>query len=381
MTVEIVYFVHDLTDPAVHRRVQMLAAGGATVKPIGFRRNLVAPERIGGFLAIDLGRTMDGRLAKRITSVLTTMANMRAIAPHVHGADVILARNLEMLSLGALARRRYATHASLIYESLDIHSLMLNGGPGGTVLRSIESRLWRDVDLLLTSSPAFVSNYFRPRGYRGVIRIEQNKVPSLENDLPPMPRRPPPGPPWRIGWFGMLRCRRSLEVLGKLAIECDGALEIIIRGRPSSSVFSDFATAIAGLPHVKFLGPYRNPTDLGRIYGEVHFSWTIDYYESGLNSTWLLPCRLYEGSLYGSVPIAQKGVETSKWLDERNAGVVLNEPIERALGAFFKNLTQSKYEALANGIAELDRQDLIIDQTGCRALVDSICHLAQASNI
>ena len=33
MAAKIAYFVHDLTDPAVHRRVQMLKAGGVAITP------------------------------------------------------------------------------------------------------------------------------------------------------------------------------------------------------------------------------------------------------------------------------------------------------------------------------------------------------------
>ena len=36
MIAKIVYFVHDLSDPSVHRRVRMLVAGGAAVTLIGF---------------------------------------------------------------------------------------------------------------------------------------------------------------------------------------------------------------------------------------------------------------------------------------------------------------------------------------------------------
>ena len=40
------YFVHDLTDPAVARRVRMLRVGGADPVVIGFRREDAAPEEV-----------------------------------------------------------------------------------------------------------------------------------------------------------------------------------------------------------------------------------------------------------------------------------------------------------------------------------------------
>ena len=372
---KITYFVHDLTDPTFHRRMQMLTAGGAAVTPIGFRRSPTAPRSVQGIPAIDLGKTVDGRLMRRATSVAGALSKLQTIARHVRGSDVILARNLEMLVLAARARRFYAANAVLVYESLDIHRSLLSRSLGGSVMRLIETALWRDVDLLLTSSPAFVCNYFLPRRFCKPIRIEENKVQVLDDDeLIPFPVRPPFGPPWRIGWFGMIRCRKSLKVLSELADLADGAIEIIIRGRASALTFPDFKAAIDRLPHVHYLGPYRNPSDLHSIYADVHFTWAIDYYERGLNSAWLLPCRMYEGSLYGSVPIAEKGVETANWLLQRGAGVILDEPIEQHLLDLFGRLSPAGYAELVNRLAAVSRQDLVTDRAGCRALVEEFRH-------
>src|SRR5262249_59480021 len=48
MIAKIVYFVHDLSDPSVHRRVRMLVAGGGAGTPIGVRRGAAAPNTGGG---------------------------------------------------------------------------------------------------------------------------------------------------------------------------------------------------------------------------------------------------------------------------------------------------------------------------------------------
>jgi succinoglycan biosynthesis protein ExoL len=375
MSAKIAYFVHDLTDPTFHRRMQMLIAGGAVVTPIGFRRSATGPQTVQGLPAVDLGRTIDGQLARRMLSVGRTCAKIKRFEKYVRGSEVILARNLEMLVIAARARRRYAPHAMLVYESLDIHSLLLSRHPAASALRLIESALWREVDLLLTSSSAFVRNYFLPRHFCGPIRLEENKVLLLEEEVPvAVSPRPPPGPPWRIGWFGMLRCRRSLKALSTLAEAADGAVEIIIRGRPSGVTFPNFEADVAGLRHVRYLGPYRNPCDLATIYGEVHFSWAIDYYERGLNSAWLLPCRMYEGSLYGSVSIAERGVETSNWLLQRGAGVILDEPVEQSLTEFFGRLNHASYAELVTRVAAVPRNDLVIDQANCQALVEELQH-------
>jgi succinoglycan biosynthesis protein ExoL len=227
----------------------------------------------------------------------------------------------------------------------------------------------------LTSSPAFVRNYFTPRGFPSPIRLVENKVLQIEDQEcgAPAGDARPSGPPWRIGWFGIIRCRKSLEILSAAARAADGALQVVIRGRPSGATLPDFNAAIANLPHVQFAGPYRNPIDLPSIYGDVHFSWAIDYYESGKNSAWLLPNRIYEGSLYGTVPIALAGLETDHWLTLRGAGIILNEPLERHLTEFVRQLDQEGYSDLASKVRALPRADLVNGKSDCRELVEALC--------
>jgi succinoglycan biosynthesis protein ExoL len=369
MPTKICYFVHDLADPTVHRRVRMLIQGQGIVTTIGFRRSAKPVTVIQGTEAVELGRTVDGMLAKRALTIAQTFGNLSALAERLSGANVILSRNLEMLVLASRARKLYAPRAALVYECLDIHRMLLSGGAIGAALRSLESRLWQNVDLLLTSSPAFTEKYFRQRGFAAPIRLVENKVLRSEDDAPITIRNRPPGPPWRVGWFGMIRCRRSLEILGSVARAAEGAMEVVIRGQPSRAVFADFDADVAKLPNVRYAGPYLNPDDLSAIYGDVHFSWAIDYYERGENSAWLLPNRIYEGCCYGAVPLAVEGVETARWLSDRGAGVVCSEPVEQHLLTFIRTLEQTKYRDLAAQVDCLQHRDLVFTAADCGDLV------------
>ncbi len=370
MPTKICYFAHDLADPAVDRRVRMLIQGGAIVTTTGFLRTSEPITTIQGTAAVDLGRTVDGMLAKRALTVAQTFRKLDILAEHLSGADVILCRNLEMLALASRARKLYAPRAALVYECLDIHRTLLSDGAVGAALRLLESRLWQNVGLLLTSSPAFIENYFKQRSFAAPIRLVENKVLCLEDEGAPIgARNRPTGPPWRVGWFGMIRCRRSLEILSSIARAAEGALEVVIRGLPSRAVFSDFEADIADRPHMRYAGPYRNPGDLAAIYREIHFSWAIDYYERGQNSAWLLPNRIYEGCCYGAVTLAIEGVETGRWLAGRDVGVVCDEPVERHLPAFMQSLTQEKYRDLAAQVDALPRSDLAFTTADCGDLV------------
>lgn len=370
---KVAFFVHDLLDAAVHRRLQMLRAGGSAVTLMGFTRHTAQTVTVEGVRTVELGRTEDGMLLKRVVSIIAAVANLKRVAQHVRGADVVLARNLEMLLIAAIARKRFAPHARLVYECLDIHGLLVANHFAGKILRFIESRLWRGVDLLLTSSPAFVRHYFVPRAFPAEIKVVENKVLSLAGaELRAPPAQRTIGPPWRIGWFGVIRCRKSLDILSSLAAATDGAVEVVIRGRPSNKTFRDLEAAIATRSHVQYLGPYRNPEDLREIYRDVHFIWSVDYYESGRNSAWLLPNRIYEGLAYGAIPIGLAGIETGDWLYARSVGVVLGEPLGDQLVSFFRSLDQPTYASLVRAVGGLPRKFILSDESDCSDLVRSL---------
>src|SRR6266568_6950708 len=162
---KIAYLVHDLSDPAVHRRVRMLKAGSAQVVVIGFRRTAQRPRDVEGCQTVDLGETRDGAFIARIGSIASVAMRLERFDELLRGCQMVLARNLEMLFIAAKARRRHAPDATLVFECLDIHRLLLAENVSGQLLRSIESWLMRDVDLILTSSPRFVPEYFSPRKF------------------------------------------------------------------------------------------------------------------------------------------------------------------------------------------------------------------------
>jgi hypothetical protein len=217
----ITYFVHDINDPAVARRATMLRAAGATLLIAGFRRDSRSPTSIAGCAVIDLGLTRDGDLGQRARKVAEHLLRPAAIFAAAEGADVVIGRNLESLALAVRARGA-ARGARLVYECLDIHRTLLGRSLPARAIQSVEARLLRAIDLLIVSSPAFLREYFarRPSLTAPALLVE-NKLLLLDGAVPE-PRDPPPAPPWTIGWFGNLRCRRTFAVLSALAREFDG---------------------------------------------------------------------------------------------------------------------------------------------------------------
>ncbi len=379
MTIHVLYLAHDLADAAIRRRVLALKAGGAEVTVAGFlrARNLLEDEP--GVETIVLGATADAQFVQRIGAIAKASFGLGRKLSGIRRPDVVVARNLETLALAGRAASLFDRDLPVVYECLDIHRLLLDEGMKGRLMRLAQRQFGRRAQLLITSSPAFVDNFFKPRsGLDLPVLLLENKVLSTgsETALPePMPRPPKPGEPWRIGWFGAIRCHKSLAILTDFASRMDGMVEIVIRGRPAYSEFDDFDRIVAEAPHVEFHGPYRNPEDLAAIYGDIQFNWAIDFFEEGLNSEWLLPNRLYEGGLYGAVPIALSSTETGRFLARRGIGVTVERATPDALQTLFRGMTEEAYGEEFARLASVERGQWVTGPADCRALVTRLASL------
>jgi len=372
--VKLAYFVHDLTDPAVARRVRMLKAGGAEPVVLGFRREAQAPETVAGAPAIDLGRTYDGRMLQRAAMTAVNAAGAARLKKHLDGVTVIVARTLEMLAVAQAARALAGSKARLVYECLDIHRLMLGAGAKSRAMRAAERALMRRADLLAVSSPAFLEAYFKPvQGVGREIAIPtlliENKVLELEPQDVLVEAAPPAGPPWRVAWMGAIRCGRSLDILTDLAARRPDLIEVLIHGRPAYTEFADFDAQVAAVPNVRFGGAYGADA-LPALYGQAHFAWAIDFMEEGLNSAWLLPNRLYEASRHGAVPIALADVQTGRYLADHGFGVRLQaaQDLEGVLEA----MTPQRYATLRREVSQIPIGAFVADAQDCRALVAAL---------
>jgi hypothetical protein len=247
-------------------------------------------------------------------------------------------------------------------------------------MRAVERALMRRADLLVVSSPAFLDAYFAPR--QGVGRelrpptlLLENKVLELGASPEASPMQlPPPGPPWRIGWMGAIRCRKSLDILSALAARRPDLVDVTIHGRPAYGEFDDFDAQVSALPNLRFAGAYV-AEDLPRIYGQVHFAWAVDFMEEGLNSSWLLPNRLYEASRFGAAPLALATVETGRWLARRGIGVRLAAPEE--LERVLEELTPQAYDQLRRALAATPDEAFVSREADCLELVRAIAAAAR----
>ncbi len=375
--VTILYLAHDLDDTAVWRRVSMLEAGGAQVTLAGFRRGTAALPGPAHVLAM----TSNGRMGQRLWAVARAVVGAKQSFGDLPRPDVILARNLEMLAVARRVRGLWRGRAKpgLAYEVLDIHRMMLGGSVRARVLRAVERGLTGSVGTLLTSSPGFIRNYFVFHGQidtKTPVQIVENKVNDLDLASGRVDREQSGRAVPTIGWFGILRCAASLAVLDEVTRASPGRIKVLLAGRPALDAIPDFPTIVTANPDFEFVGPYRNPDDLPRLYGAVDLAWLIDRYDAGLNSDWLLPNRLYEGCLFGAVPLALSGTEVAHQLAPLDIGLELPRLTARDLSTLIADLTRDGLAREAGKVAAVSRDRWVANRVDAVSLVTALAMTA-----
>ncbi|MEO0881132.1 MAG: hypothetical protein AAFY34_00245 [Pseudomonadota bacterium] len=233
-----------------------------------------------------------------------------------------------------MAKRHLRLQTPVIYECLDVHRLLAREDVFGAAMRALEHRLLRRCKALVVSSPAFVREHFLPRygGHAHTHLVENRMVDGMHyGERPRRSRISPESEPLRIGWFGILRCSRSLDLLVALADSLGDKVHIDLRGRVSAREIPDFDARVADRSNISFGGAFKAPEDLSSIYGSVDVVWAGDFMEAGYNSVWLLPNRLYEGGYFGVPAIAPEGTETANWIQSHSGGYEVAEPLHSTL--------------------------------------------------
>jgi len=373
---QIAFFGHNASDPAVRRRVQSFQDDGLDV--VGFTMRRDEPQDI-QWQNIDLGKTRDGAFLARIISIFKGAKRAAMERDILAGVDVIYARNLDMLCCAFLAKRHTKLATPVIYECLDVHRLLTRRDVIGKLARWLEGSLLKRTAGLVVSSPSFIKHHFEryyPGDYKAVL-VENRLAAGAEYGPRPNGKvavqGEPNKQPLRIGWVGILRCQRSLDLLCKVADALQDKVEIRLHGIPARTEIAVFEPEIEKRANMQYFGRYKSPEDLADIYSGLDVVWAGDFMEAGYNSVWLLPNRIYEGGYYATPAIAPKGTQTADWLAENACGGACAEPLEETLPDLFDRYADDRRE-LANfeqALAGLDLDKFIQPVGFMRQVIES----------
>ncbi|WP_317850394.1 glycosyltransferase [Roseovarius aestuarii] len=338
--------------------MQSLRALGHDVRSAAFRRSNMNTDFEPDWPNIELGSIENERFFRRSFGMLRGLVRVMRHSESWRDADVIIARNFDLLAIGwsarLLLRRR---KIPLVYECLDIHRLLTDSGPVGRIIRWCERQLLRQVQLLIVSSPRFVSAYFKDiQRYDGSFAIIENKLwfdadalarPKVKSDRPA-------NVPLTLGWVGSIRCAPSLRLLLAAADQMGPAVRLKIHGNVHRHALPGFDAEVAVRDNVSYHGAYQYPNDLASIYGESDLVWAQDLWQRGGNSDWLLPNRIYEASWFGCPQIAVADTETGRRIASDGLGLTIDAPTPAALVAALEKLEPKDITRMQRHILNLE---------------------------
>ena len=321
---------------------------------------------------IDLGHMPNQQFAKRVLCLLRAVPTVVWHLRSIRDADIVIARNFDLLVLAWFARLWIFGHQpKLIYECLDIHSLFTGTGGVSRVMRWLERALLRRTDLLWVSSPGFIRCYFEPaQGYFGPYALLENK---LWFDGPPSPRPErrarAADQPITIGWVGSIRCQASLEILTGLADRLGDRVQIAIHGNIHRHAVRDFDAAVSAFGTITYHGPYQYPDDLEQVYAGCDLVWAQDLWQRGGNSDWLLPNRIYEASWFGCPSVAVADTETGRRVASSGLGFTIDHATADALADLVRHLSLGDLRGASDRLLAMpDRSFQLVVEDVAKAL-------------
>ncbi|MBR9893972.1 glycosyltransferase family 4 protein [bacterium] len=372
----IVVFGFDVGEISQIRRIRALIALGHDVHSFTMRRDNMNMDFEPDWPNTHLFMTSNENLPKRAVVVARSIVKMTGHREMLKGADVIIARNLDMLAIAWAARAMAgASDVPLIYECLDINGALCREGRKADAMRAAEQFLLRRIQMLVVSSPGFMRNFFEPvQGYDGPWALWENKL-AAGSALPgrPVSRGAPDADrPLRVGWVGTIRCAPSLALLSEVAARLGPGVEIHIHGVVHRHVLPDFDEVIAAHPNMVFHGAYEYPQDLPAIYEGVDVVWSQDLWQRGNNSDWLLPNRIYEASWAGCPSIAVAGTETARRVADDRLGWVIDAPEAADLIALLTGLTRAEIAARGQELLDRPAVDFVQSPTDIAEVIDTV---------
>ena len=266
-----------------------------------------------------LGRINHGKYWRRVTTYFRSIILQVRNLPRSQCAFYVF--GFDNLIIILLLKVLYNRNITVVYEISDIRDFELKGGVFFKVITLVYYWAIRLISLLIVTSEEFVTEYLANRIPEANIcyQVMENKVDSLEVRYSSFDGQfqKSKGIEERlvvIGYFGLIRCSRSLDILLELLNNTE-AFSLVIRGK-FIGIEDLQIKRLIDHKYVQYLGTYHSPDDLFHIYNDIDVSW-ICYPYSGLdigNWRWARTNRYYEAGYFQVPMIAAIGT-----VDSRNA--------------------------------------------------------------
>jgi len=310
------------SQPRYWKRIKSLERLGCNNKVLAFERKYI-PVNKNNRNYIVIGKLEKRKYYKRILPFVKAFTTIRN---NIKRADIIYIFGLDLLLLVWVARLFIKKKNKIIYEVGDIRSVLIGDNIHSIFLRWLERFLMKYIGLLVVTSEAYVIGYFKK--IQGIKNIEyqviENKVDSKVFDKLVFTKYIKKRDVLTIGYFGLLRCKRSWEILKKVAIQGGKRVEIHVRGVAIDP--KNLIKDVENISNIVYYGPYVAPDELPIIYGMVDIIWACYPFNKNKIGNWLWARtnRFYEACFLNKPIIAQKQTEDCKVVEKLQIGLCLD---------------------------------------------------------
>lgn len=322
------------------RRFKFLQELGAEIKVYSFERNYYS-----GQLYVDkyisLGEIEDGKYLNRILPYLKSFNKIRRA---IENSDVLYIFGLDLLLLTFLAKKTIKKDVKIIYEVGDIRGVLLKDSYKSKIFRKLEKKLLKDIDRLIVTSEAYIDGYYHEK-----LDMKDLNYQVIENKVMPKgfsnskDQFNQTNDKIVIGYFGMLRCQWSWDILQIIANKGQEKFEIYLRGIPKG--LKQFNETVEKTSNISYGGPYKSPDDLAEIYNSCDIVWACSpYKENDIGDwKWARATRFYEALYFKKPIVSQTGTEDAKFVSKYEIG---------------KNISLGNIKRAADEILKLSNNDL-----------------------
>ena len=311
-----------LGQPRDSKRIDMLVSLGFDVSVAAFNRAYHS-GRVPSRPTQIIGTISHGKYLQRIGRLITALPKLRRA---MRDRDIVYASSPDMALLAMIAG--VFMGKKFILEVGDVREIQTAEGLKGRLVRIVDRVLTNRCSLLVVTAVGFLDNYYRNwlRSDVPAIVVENKIEASLTSARPEAVRgnlpqgRPFIDRPLRIGYFGLLRCQWTWDVLKAFALKHPKDVEIVMAGYPMEP--ADIAEQANSIPNVIYSGEYKSPNDLPRLYGAVDLVWACYKFigPRDWNLKWARPNRFYESCYFGRPLISRLGSSDSKEVDRLKIG-------------------------------------------------------------
>lgn len=354
-----------------HRKVaKMLANEGIVVKLLGFTRNNFPPGVMDNIENEVLGYVNHGGYFKRIASGLRSILKIRDKAK---GYDVVYCFTLDGLIIAYLALS--FKKIKWVYQVQDIRPIFFSRTIKRKIAFYLEKWMLNNVSILVVSSLNYYTDYFKK-----IYNFDKNKLLVIENklskdlDLTGIQKKLFNNENVSIGYFGVMRCKRSWEILFSLTSKYYNKFNLYLRGKPVA--IPDLINKINNYANIKYEGLYRSPDDLNELYSNIDLVWACYPYSEKNCGNWRMArtIRYYEALAFGKPVIVQKGTPQEKDVLKFNIGIVIDMGLPNETIHTLANITRHDLNVWSENISKLPK-DLIFHSDEYSNLVNKINNL------